>query len=349
MALKHLFRVGSLFTALLLVHAGLVEAQINIPGPRFQHKQQEQPEETAPFLTPGVFDYDAQLFAPVEFDSKDQLEPRIGFYFEFDRTYLSLTNAPQFAADGDELTGTGNNYVFGNRYELGWFTEEDTGWNASFQLNEGNSFFAGQDVLISNPLLATTRIATVEINRVFRQTLSSGKILEPYFGLRYMNVSDETIEDVPQGAGTFNRFLQNATNDAVGFQAGGRYVRRAGRWRTTTDLAFAALHNQQSLFASDIGVDAMGVPFLSAETRIEEQSFVPVLDFQFDITFNVTRDISLKTGVQTFYLWDGINRANSLTQGLNPNSVISGGGTALVTNDTDFIAAGFIFGVEWRR
>ena len=358
MALKTILTAGSLLAALLIGQLETAGAQnIHIPDARFEHRDLEQTDETRPLATPGIFDYDAQIFAPLEFKSDDQLEPRIGFYVEYDRTYLSLSKAPRLSAPGLNQVDLGSTWTWGTHYEFGWFTEDDTGWTVAFQQNRGNAFANGQDSLILNPTLITNALATVEVNRVFRQAMSNGSTLEPYIGLRYFNVADRTLEDTDQDfvIGVLpadNRFIQNAQNNTIGIQAGARHARRKGRWRFTTDGALIASYNQQEYFASDIlqEITPGGVILTTvSETSVEDQSFVPALDLQFDIAFNVTRDITLKTGVQTLYLWNGINRANTLTTGLNPNSIISGGIGATETNGTRFIAAGFIFGFEWRR
>ena len=358
MALKNILTATALLAALFVGQLDRANAQgLHIPGARFTHREIEQPEETSPFATPGVFDYDAQVFAPLEFLSEDQLEPRNGFYLSYDRTYLSVSKAPRLSSASTNNIDLGSNFIWGTRYNFGWFSESDAGWSLSFQDNRGNSFANGQDILVTNPMLVTTGFTSVEINRRFRQALSSGNTLEPYIGLRYFNVHDETLEDTNQDfvvgfLPADNRFRQEANNNMVGFQAGARHSRRSGRWRFTTDGALSANYNQQEYFATDIlneitpgGAIAQSI----SETSVEDQSFVPALDVEFDIAFNVTRDITLRTGVQAAYLWTGINRANTLTTGLNPNSILSGGIGATDTNDTRFLAAGFIFGFEWRR
>lgn len=357
MALKKILTAGSLLAALIVTQLETANAQIHIPGPRFEHRDLEQSDETLPLATPGIFDYDAQIFAPLEFGNDDQLEPRNGFYASFDKTYLSVTKAPRLNGGGTNLVDLGSNYIWGTRYQIGWFSENETGWGISFQNNRGSAFANGQDILVPNPTLITNAFASVEINRIFRQTMSNGSTLEPYIGLRYFNIHDETLEDTNQDfvigfLPADNRFRQEANNNAVGFQAGARHSRRAGRFRFTTDGSVAASYNQQEYFASDIlrEIGAGGAIITSiSETSVEDQSFVPTIDFEFDVAFNVTRDITLKTGVQAIYLWTGINRANTLTTGINPNSILSGGVGATETNDTRFIAAGFVFGFEWRR
>jgi hypothetical protein len=358
MALKQILTTGSLLAAMIIGQLETAEAQdIHIPGVRFEHRELEQPEETTPMATPGVFDYDAQIFAPMEFTSDDQVEPRSGFHVSYDRTYLSLSKAPRLSSAGSNLVDLGSNWTWGTRYQFGWFGENDTGWTINYQRNEGNAFQNGQDVLVSNPMLVTNLFSSVELNKVFRQAMSSGNTLEPYVGMRYFNVNDETLEDTNQDfvvgfLPADNRFKQKAHNNMIGFHAGARHGRRSGRWRFTNDIAVTAAYNQQEYFATDIlrEITPGGNIITSiSETSVEDQSFVPALDFEFDIAFNVTRDITLKTGVQAMYLWTGVNRANTLTTGLNPNSILSGGIGATDTNDTRFLAAGFIFGFEWRR
>ena len=358
MALKNILTAGTILIALLAGQTDWANAQIHIPGPRFNHRDLEQSDETMPLATPGVFDYDAQVFAPLDFASDDQIEPRIGFYVSYDRTYLSLSKSPRIGTAVDtNLVDLGSNFVWGTRYQFGWFAENETGWSIVFQNNEGNSFANGQDILVSNPMLVTNAFRSVEINRVFRQKTSSGATLEPYIGLRYFNVHDETLEDTNQDfivgfLPADNRFRQEANNNAVGFHAGARHSRRSGRFRFTTDGSLTAAYNQQEYFATDIlrEITANNVILTSiSETSVEDQSFVPALDFEYNIAYNVSRDITLRTGVQVMYLWTGINRANTLTTGINPNSILSGGIGATETNDTRFIAAGFVFGFEWRR
>ena len=357
MALKKILTAGAVLAALFVGQLDRADAQVHLPGPRFEHRDLEHSDETSPFATPGVFDYDAQIFAPLEFLSDDQIEPRSGFYVSYDRTYLSLSKAPRLSGAGTNNIDLGSNFVWGTRYNFGWFSENDTGWEITYQDNRGNAFQNGQDILVTNPMLVTNAFASVELNRRFRQALSSGNTLEPYIGLRYFNIHDETLEDTNQDfvvgfLPADNRFRQEANNNAIGIQAGARHSRRAGRWRFTTDGALIASYNQQEYFATDILQEITpGATIIQSisETSVEDQSFIPALDLEFNVAFNVTRDITLRTGVQTAYLWTGVNRANTLTTGLNPNSILSGGIGATETNDTRFIAAGFIFGFEWRR
>lgn len=338
--------------AALLAPCQMASAQINIPSAEFEHRGIESIENTRPFAAPGVFDYDTRAFAPLEFTSDEEKDPNTGFFLAYDRLYTSVSR-PGILGEGEngDTVATGNNYIWGTRCEAGWITEEDHGWSFAFQNSEGIFFTSGQDVSIANPQLVTNRFATVELNRIFRQLTKNGDYFEPYIGVRYINVQDETLQDTFEtfdGAFASNRFKQEASNDAFGGHAGVRFNRRRGRWRTTSDGAITAAYNQQRYFATDL-INTPGVIGVT-ETFSEDQSFVPLLDLQFEVAYNISRDITLRTGVQVNWIFDGIARANTQPTGINPNSFFgTGTGAGLDGNDDAFIAAGFLFGFEWRR
>ena len=347
MALKNTLIIGALLVS--FVASGVADGQVNKPSPRFRHKEIEQPDKTRPQATPGVFDWDAQMWAPLEFTNGKQKAPNSGFYFGLDKTYTSVTKATNIGEDANTIQ-TGSTYIWGTKYDFGWFSDDDEGWGFTYQTSNGIYYSAGQDVLVANPMLVDMNVSTFELNRIFRQELSQGGYFEPHFGARFMHVGDNTIEDTRQTVGgtvVGNRFKQNTTNDAFGFQAGGRYNVRRGKWRTTWDGALATLYNQQRYFATDIS-NAANVQAIS-ETYQSDQSFVPVLDGQYELAFNVSRDISINAGVQVVYTWNGIARANTNTTNLNPNSVFGAGGGPTGFFDSYHLSAGFIYGVEWRR
>ncbi len=348
MGLKFKFVIGALFVSILTV--SLASAQIGVPSPRFGPKALETADSTRPFASPGVFDYDTRAFAPLEFTNSKELEPNSGFFFTLDKVYTSVSRAGNVGVANNNIK-TGSDYIWGTRYDLGWFSDDDDGWGITYQGAKGSYFTNGQDVLVAQPMLVNMSINTVEVNRLFRQSLSRGGYLEPYLGIRFTNITDKTLEDTTvmlAGAPASNRFKQEVTNNAFGLQAGGRYNVRRGRWRTTTDGALATSYNQQRSFATDI-TNAGGTQAIT-ETYFSDQSFVPILDGQFEVAYNVSRDIALRLGIQATYTWNGIARANTLTTGANPNSsfgVNAGVPTGLI--DDNHLAAGFIFGVEWRR
>ena len=359
MGLRKILVFGALLMSGLVVsvasaqhdQSGLSHQLIDVPAPRFGPRRIETADATRPLAAPGVFDYDTRAFAPLEFTNNRELEPNKGFYFTLDKVYASVTRAGNIGVDTNQIQ-TGSEYIWGTRYDLGYFSDNDDGWGITFQNQDGSYFTNGQDILVSNPMLVNVSLNTVEVNRIFRQELSHGGYLEPYIGLRYTNITDRTLEDTTQLLGfpavnVGNRFRQEVTNNAFGLQAGGRYNVRRGRWRTTTDAALATSYNQQRFFATDIANSAAAQAI--TETYANDQSFVPIIDGQFELAYNISRDISLRIGAQAVYSWNGVARANTLTTNLNPNSQfgVSTAPTGLI--EDNHLSAGFLFGVEWRR
>ena len=346
MALKRLFSLGALVSAFLV--ANLAFAQLDVPGPRFQHHAIESPDSTRPVATPGIYDYDFQIFSPIEFTNGSELRPNNGFFFSFDKIYTSVSG-------GDSFGSSNTDFIWGNRYDFGFMNDDDDGWNIVYEQSEGNQFLNGGDITVPNPTLFTTRLASVEINKVFRQELKAGGWVEPYIGLRYYNVSDNTLEDRLDLGVPSNRFKQNVTNDAVGLNLGGRVVHRRGRWRFSNDLSVSTNYNQQDFFAIDI--TTVGGNVITDERSESDNAFVPALDYRFELAYNLSRDFAVRGGASFTYLWDGIARANNATTTDNPNSVfgfdptlggdptLAGGGLV----DDRLISAGFSLGFEYRR
>ena len=347
MVLKKFKIAGALLAALASGYSA--QAQINIPSAEFEHRKLEQPESTRPFATPGIFDYDTQVFAPFEFTNDEQKDPNTGFFLTFDKTYTSVSRSGTRSSD-DVSQSTGNHYLWGTRYEGGWMNDTDDGWHLGYQNSEGIYFTNGQDINVATPTLVDNRFATFELNRVFRQELSRGGYFEPYIGIQYLNFNDKTLQDLTQTAGLTtggNRFKQEVDNNAFGVHAGARFNKRSGRWRFTSDAAIATAYNQQSYFSTDLFSTAATVAI--SETNEEDQSFIPALDLQFESSYNISRDISLRGGVQVLWAFDGVARANTLTQSLNPNSIFGPSTVGAGLNSEDYVAAGFIFGFEWKR
>jgi len=348
MGLKNTFIVGALFISLIAINS--VDAQVNRPSARFGPTALEAAESTRPFAAPGVFDYDTRAFAPLEFTNGEEKEPNRGFYLTLDRTYTSVSRPGNIGVDSTSIQ-TGSTYIWGTRYDFGWFSDDDDGWGITYQNSGGIFFTNGQDSSVSQPMLVDMSFNTVEVNRLFRESLSGGGYLEPYLGVRFTNISDKTLEDTTQtlaGGLIFNRFKQEVTNNAFGLQAGGRYNVRRGRFRLTTDAAIATSYNQQRYFATDIGNTPAGVQGIT-ETYFSDQSFVPILDGQFELAYSISRDLSIRLGVQGIYTWNGIARANTLTTAINPNSQFGLAASPAGLVDDGHLAAGFLFGIEWRR
>lgn len=335
------------FNAMVLVCAANALGQLptSEPSARFRPLPEESGDEAAPFFAPNAYEYDAQVFAPYDYRDLTEPDAPVGFYFTYDRIYTSVSR-PGAQLENSTAFPTGNDFMWGNRFEGGVMTDNDSGWGFEYTRTSGSFFSWGQDELIANPLMTTTGVHNLKLNRTFRQRLSNGGWLEPYFGMRYFGLNDKTIEDTQVTPTTFNRFKQDASNAAIGGHVGARYVQRSGRWGVTMDGSLASAYNKQRYFATDLTFAPAQVSIF--EGTAEDNSFIPAIDWRTDISYAITRDLALRGGVQILYLWDGVNRANTLTSGLNPNSALGGGPGGGIFEE-GFITAGFNFGVEWRR
>jgi hypothetical protein len=165
-----------------------------------------------PFIDPGYFPSDFQFFAPAEVgDFGDGEPPNTGVYLDYDRTYVNVSRPDGQTSLFSEFEG---DFTWGNRWEIGYMTEEDTGWQAVIWHlsgpNEYSQFFQerilainpddegpGGDILVvgdRNPRLFDVRtslnvasLSSAEINKTWRRKqFHNGAILEPLVGFRYM-------------------------------------------------------------------------------------------------------------------------------------------------------------------
>ena len=284
-------------------------------------------------------------FRLLNFQMAMNCRQNVASIFTIDKLYSSISG------DGAPVGGVGNNYIWGTRYEGGYMNTEDDGWHVVFENSEGNEFLNGADILNANPTLYEARFATLEVNKIFRQRLNRGGWIEPYIGLRYYGHTDDTLEDIGAGlvaAVTGNRFTQRVTNNAIGMNIGGRLVKRRGRFRMSHDLALTPMYSQQRFRAIDI-TNNLGTIIVN-EIGESGNSFVPALDYRFEIAYNLTRDFGFRGGASINYLWDGIARANTASTLNNPNSILGAGagGPAGLFED-DLVVGGFSFGIEYRR
>ena len=344
---KRLTLLFSLAIICSMTMAMQLSAQTHVPGPRYRPLDAEKQGSTAPLAQPFIFDYDTQMFAPMNMSNLTEHEAHTGFFFTYDRVYLGMGRPDPIGPGAPAQHPRGNDFHWGNRYYGGFIGDDDKGIQFEYTSAGGIFFSAGIDASVNDPFLTETNLDVFELNRIFRQTLSNGNYLEPYFGLRYTSLTDDTLEDIT--APIANRFIQKATNSAIGAQMGARYISHRGRWTVRTDGSVTAGYNTQRYIASDIQAPGVAFPVVFEATS-EANSFLPAVDLQMDIAYNLTRDIAIRSSAGLMFMWDGVNRANTSTTPLNPNSVISGGATGqLGVADQDFFVAGFGFGIEWRR
>ena len=127
MALKNVFMILALTSSLFV--GEVIWGQVNVPSARFQPSNVEETDATRPFAQPGIFDYDAQMWAPVEFTNGKQKKPHTGFFFGYERVYMSLGRAGSLEDNNDPNITTGSDWGWGNRFELGWMNEDGDGWD----------------------------------------------------------------------------------------------------------------------------------------------------------------------------------------------------------------------------
>ncbi|HMO14338.1 MAG TPA: hypothetical protein PKD64_05290 [Pirellulaceae bacterium] len=291
-----------------------------------------------PITEENWYDYDAQMWSPFDVTGVDgHVHAPTGFFFAYDFLHLSIGRPePQFGLPG--VTG-GNDFHWGRRYNLGYMGESDRGFSVSW-LNTIGSFFPGNNA----EHIDTVYYNIVEINRVFRQSVSSGGYIEPYLGARYTGISDRTFNDLDPA-----RFRQQVDNSAFGAQIGSRYVRDFGsRWVFSFDGTLGGLYNTQRY--SGINEVFNGVDFNVTGIRSNRGSdFVPFFDLEGGVQYRVTRDISLRLSGTIIYHWDGLVRANNLGILANPYSNLSGFAAPASAHVESNIAAGIAFGFDWRR
>ncbi len=338
--------------AFSLLTVGL-SAQTHVPSARYSPLQSESTESTDPLVRPGIFDYDTQMFAPLDLSDISDRKAPSGFFALYDRVYMSIGRPNPIGTAGPTQHPRGTDYHWGNRYHAGFITDEGRGIQAEYLSVTGSFFSAGLDPTVPDPFVTETSLDVFELNRIFRERLSNGGFLEPYFGLRYTSVSDETIEDTTFFVGATeipNRFIQRARNSAIGAQIGARYAMNRGRWTVRTDGSINASYNTQRYIASDIQQTPNQTFPTIFEATNEASSFMPAVDLQLEFAYRLSRDFSIRTSMQVMYIWEGVNRANTSTTALNPNSVLGVGSIGqLGPASQTFTSAGFGFGVEWRR
>ncbi len=192
-----------------------------------------------PFIEPDTFRPDLQFFAPAEvsdFGGGDG--PNVGFFADYDRVYLNWSRPDGESSFESPFEG---DFGWGNRLELGYMTEEDTGWSfTGWHLsgpNEGihvlqerlNRFNEDDDPNADpedrEPILGDRNpriydvtqsinradLSSFEINKIWRRkTFHNGGVFEPLVGVRYVNMKDYYRRD------SYNRFAEDLVGEITG-------------------------------------------------------------------------------------------------------------------------------------
>ena len=351
-------------------------------------------QNNQPFIDPDYFHPDFQFFAPVEaeeYGGEPQL--RTGWYAGYDRMYIyvSRPRGEQSYTDGD--------FTWGNRYDIGYMTEDNHGW--SFSANHVDGPNVGNGILVerlnryndtaddddADPIrpiidrndaftgertynvlnsLNIAKLSGFELNKTWRlEPLHHGSVFEPFIGFRYNKFTDWTRRDAYQrfddqgnpipNLPDPNIALDDATiesltvnqwsiiNNMVGGQLGFRWYKKHSRWLLDSEFRAFALQNFQSMSYNQgvITTQYDGAGTGSAVTLVVKdrfQSFDHASEFVWGMeirgqaAYELTRDISLRGGVNIIDYGTGVGRGNNFTQ-----------------NSEDVLMVGFTFGITMNR
>ncbi len=308
-----------------------------------------------------LYEYDAQLWAPYDVTRMDgTTEIHQGFYSRVGIAYMSISGPDAVPGRDPRLYESVTGWNTAWDLELGYNTEGGKGWSATWLSAEGSHFLRDSEYRnrqffggFQNPAILRTTFDDFALNRQFRQRLSNGGYIEPYFGLRYLALIDETNEDQrPPLPGPARRFSQETNNSMAGGHLGTKYFRTYGRFTTGWSVGMGMFYNDQTYSATSINAPApeSNEPAFTITNR--DSDFVPVLDLGIDINYFLTRDISIRAGAELRWAWQGVARVDTTNMLINPNSnfnVLAPAVFPSTVNSEDLVAAGFTLGIDWRR
>lgn len=332
----------------VLVHVGLAVLLVAAvcrgeDNDQYMHSDPYQPDLMQPFIAPDTFDLDYQFFAPAEIDLYgDDVPLRNGWWAQYSRMYLAVSRADAEAAPYKM------DKTWGNRYDIGYMTEEDHGWmftvsNLGGPNNPVRLIQQGGPTLPGGPRESGpfTRFNNVELNKVFRlKPFHNGSVMELFIGARYVNFEDSTfsqnvIFNPITGITTVIDNADNSQNNLIGGELGARWYKRKGRWTLSADgRAYAAPNFQQQNGVTQIFlfVDPTADP-ISYERILRgsgsNDSFVPAGELRVEAEYDVTRDLSLNAGFNFIYFGRGMFR--------------------LVNDDQSVAMAGVTFGIVYNH
>lgn len=309
---------------------------------------------------PADLDYDFQPFSPLESSEySGGPKPHSGFFVKYDGTYMNLSRPEAAGGIASTLVPTGSDWVSGKIIRFGYTGESGNGWELDYQKSAGGFFSNGLTARSPSVMFTDTEINRLQLNRVFRTNLSHGGFFEPYMGAGYFAVNDNStqggtvtlINPVTLLPDTANfRFLQKGSNSAAGGQVGARYFKQYGRWSASSNVSLAGFYNSQRAQAQTLSTfPSNNTTGGTSPTRGSENTFIPLVDLGFDMTYGITRDISLRMGAQVMHSWDGIHRVNTLPAAANPNTAFFGNPGLINMTKENLSLAGFSVGIEWNR
>ena len=362
----------TLAAIMLLLTGNRVSAQTNKEGLSLGPSARPFASNDDHFHESELFEYDAQLWAPYDVTRVDgTTEVHSGFYTEIGVAYLSMNGPGPVPGEDPRLFESVSGWGTGIILEGGYSSEKGAGWAVNWTSLEHNHFLHDSEYRFTSafggwqqPIALRTSFDNVSVNRQFRQRLSNGGYVEPFVGFRYIGVQDETNQDwtfpdpilLPR---VQRRFSQRTNNTMAGGHLGTRYFRTYGRYKVGSNIGVGAFYNNVTYSATSLtGNTPDGEPAFTFTNRSND--FVPVVDFGAEISYLITRDISIRAGAQLQWLWQGVARADTRPLDSNPYSLFGPDTIDLPfvpdisripssVNTEDLIVAGFSFGIDWNR
>ncbi len=286
---------------------------------------------------------DFQWFAPAEYEqySGDPVDANTGWFATYDRLYLNVSRDNTAYAPWDSDRG------WGNRFDLGYMSEEDHGWLFTIwhitgpgqMMRNPNRLFDtadGADNGIHPSSVGNStniiRYSGFEANKTWRlEPLFHRKaVLEPFIGVRWIQFEDEwqreAITDViPTIRSRFTDRRGTFNNKMLGGQAGFRYSCRYNAWILSTEVRAFALQNWQlrkentesELFFDDPdpAIDAIRI-YSNGASAFMGKKFVGGGELRVEAAYHVTRNVYLRVGLEAIYM-DGIGRDLDFKQELS--------------------------------
>jgi len=345
-----------------------------------------QAQYYSPFIDVGTFEPDFQFFAPAEVDDFGGPEPpNTGVYFDYDRVYVDM-NRPN--GEPSLFSDTFGDFTWGNRYEIGYMTEEKTGWQAILyhvdgpneqvlvfqerldRINTGDTATAPDPIVQDrNPRvyflrtsLNEAKFSSLELNKVWRRKeFHNGAVLEPVIGFRYLNFKDFYVRD------NYTRFDADAAGEPVGPPP------------TTVDGRFEQLTTNGAVFTNNMVGGQLGFRLsqqrshwlLSTDVRVFSAANFQLLENMTTVTLTRytgvggTVQLENRSRTQAFshnneFVWGGEVRAEAsyeLTRDITLRFGALfidlgkgiGRGNTMATNSQDVQMAGITFGLTINR
>ncbi len=272
---------------------------------------------------PLDFDHDLQIFAPPEISGYGNgPKPNTGYFFTYDRVHWNISR-PVEAIQPTEVDST-----WGNRFNLGYMTEDDHGWLMEILHADGpNNVVRQPDQVGQAPVprgvANSMDFTSVEVMKQWRfKPLHHMSHVEVFAGFRYAHMMHEDNE---MRIGFFPFTLNGLAIEShmFGPQIGLRWFKQKGRFTLSTEGRYYYAFNQQ-YFASASLVANGAEPF-------NRERWVQAGDLRVEVTYEVAKSFALAAGIEALYLANGVGR------GFPP------------ANDQDLAMFGWTFGMKFNR